>query len=250
MSDALSRYHRAFIQALYGEAPPELAHLQQQPGFAVYRNSVLKGCIDALQANFPSLVSLTGAVFFREMARQYALVEPPRQGELIRYGEFFPAVIAAYPPAMDVLYLADIARLDWLWLEVFCAAPSAGLDTQTLVEMPPEKLGECSLILRDSARWHWHASLPIFTLWHFNRYHTATPENILWRGEGVLLVMNQQRIEASEISHGAAIFLAACRDGVSLNEASERALQAEPTLDIGPLFTHLLQQGVFAGISY
>lgn len=250
MSDALSRYHRAFIQALYGEHSAELAHLEQQPGFAVYRNSVLKGCIDALQANFPSIVSLTGEDFFREMARQYAWVEPPRQGELIRYGEFFPAFIATYPPALEVHYLADIARIDGLWLEVFCAANSPPLDAQTLAKMPADKLSKCALTLRDSVRWHWHSNLPVFSLWHFNRYQTALPENIAWRGEGVLLVMNQQRIEASQITHGAATFLAACRDGVNLSEASDLAIRAEPTVDIGQLFTRLLQHGVFADIAH
>ncbi|MGO2459544.1 MAG: HvfC/BufC family peptide modification chaperone [Ewingella sp.] len=130
MNDELARYHQAFIRALYDENSAELAHLQQQPGFSVYRNSVLKGCIDALQANFPSVASLTGEHFFREMARQYALVEPPREGMLIRYGEFFPAFIATYRPAAELGYLADVARLDWLWLEVFCDKKTAALEVR------------------------------------------------------------------------------------------------------------------------
>jgi hypothetical protein len=32
----------------------------RQPGFAVYRNTVLKGCIDALQANYPTVHALVG----------------------------------------------------------------------------------------------------------------------------------------------------------------------------------------------
>ncbi|MCI1679570.1 MAG: DNA-binding domain-containing protein [Ewingella americana] len=250
MSSELARYHQAFIRALYDESSSELAHLQQQPGFMVYRNSVLKGCIDALQANFPSVASLTGEDFFREMARQYALVEPPSEGMLIRYGEFFPAFIATYLPAAELDYLADVARLDWLWLEVFCAESAACLAVQALAELPSERVGEQVLALRDAVRWHWHPSLPVFTLWHFNRYHTAPPENIQWQGEGALLVMRQQCIEAEPISRGGAAFLAACRDGASLNAASERALRAEPTFDIGPFFTRLLHLGVFAATAH
>lgn len=250
MNDELARYHQAFIRALYDENSGEMAHLQQQPGFSVYRNSVLKGCIDALQANFPSVASLTGEHFFREMARQYALVEPPREGMLIRYGEFFPAFIATYRPAAELGYLADVARLDWLWLEVFCAKKTAALEVQALAGLSPEWIGERVLTLRSGVRWHWHPSLPVFTLWHFNRYQTAAPENIQWRGEGALLVMRQQSIEAEPISRGGAAFLTACRDGASLNAASERALLTEPALDIGPFFTRLLHLGVFAAMAH
>lgn len=250
MNDVMSRYHRDFIRALYDESSTELAHLQHQPGFAVYRNSVLKGCIDALQANFPSVSGLTGEAFFREMARQYALVEPPREGALIRYGEFFPAFIATYLPAAEVTYLADVARLDWLWLEVFCAENSPTLEIKTLADLAPERVAEQRLTLRHGVRWHWHLSLPIFTLWHFNRYQTAPPENIQWQGEGVLLVMHQQNIVAEPISRGGAVFLAACRDGANLTSASEQALVTEPTLDIGAFFTRLLHLGVFAAMAY
>lgn len=116
--------------------------------------------------------------------------------------------------------------------------------------LSPEWVGERVLTLRSAVRWHWHPSLPVFTLWHFNRFQTAPPENIQWRGEGALLVMRQQSIEAEPISRGGAAFLTACRDGASLNAASERALLTEPALDIGPFFTRLLHLGVFAAIAH
>jgi len=62
--------------------------------------------------------------------------------------------------------------------------------------------------------------------------------------------MRQQGIEAEPISRGGAAFLAACRDGANLNTASERALHAEPTFDIGPFFTRLLHLGVFAATAH
>ncbi|RYF70615.1 MAG: hypothetical protein EOO29_31515, partial [Comamonadaceae bacterium] len=36
-------------------APAWLAALVAQPGFAVYRNTVLSACIDTLQANYPTV---------------------------------------------------------------------------------------------------------------------------------------------------------------------------------------------------
>ncbi|WP_213713253.1 HvfC/BufC N-terminal domain-containing protein [Cedecea lapagei] len=246
MSTQLSRYHEAFIGLLYGEARPELSHFQTQPGLAVYRNSVIKACVDALKANFPSVSRLTGTDFFREMARSYALERPPYEGELVRYGDAFPAFISAYPPARELTYLSAVAELDKLWLEVFCAPASAPLDVHALANTTEDTLGTTSLRLRDSVRWYWHPTLPVFTLWAFNREQTAAPETIHWQGEGALLVRRQQRIFAEPLSQGGAVFLTACRLGTTLDQASEQALAAEPALALGPFFSNLLSSGVFA----
>ncbi|ATF93841.1 HvfC/BufC N-terminal domain-containing protein [Cedecea neteri] len=246
MSNSLSRFHEAFIGLLYGEARPELSHFQTQSGLAVYRNGVIKACVDALEANFPSVSRLTGSDFFREMARGYALERPPHGSELVRYGDAFPLFISAYPPARELPYLSAVAELDKLWLEVFCAPPSAPLDVHALTNTTADALSTTSLRLRDSVRWYWHPTLPVFTLWAFNREQAAAPETIHWQGEGTLLVRRQQRIFAEPLSQGGAVFLTACRQGATLDQASEQALVAEPTLALGPFFSNLLSSGVFA----
>ena len=59
----MADFQQRFARALMADSP-ELDELTRQPGFAVYRNTVLKGCMDALQAQFPSIVKLTGAAWF------------------------------------------------------------------------------------------------------------------------------------------------------------------------------------------
>ena len=63
----LSTFQDSFSAALLGQAAdaPWLSALESQPGFAVYRNTVLKGCIDALQANYPTVCQLVGDDWFR-----------------------------------------------------------------------------------------------------------------------------------------------------------------------------------------
>ena len=52
-----------------GAPPPAwLDALLAQPGFAVYRNTVAKGCIDALQANYPAVHALVGTDWLRAAA--------------------------------------------------------------------------------------------------------------------------------------------------------------------------------------
>ena len=66
-SGALGRFQDAFAHALFApetESAPEVRALAAQPAFAVYRNTVMKGCIDALQANYPAVARLVGELFY------------------------------------------------------------------------------------------------------------------------------------------------------------------------------------------
>src|SRR6266545_6393061 len=80
--------------------------------FAVYRNNVLAGLTSALAARFPVVQRLVGNEFFRDMARVYVTVEPPRSPLLMHYGETFAAFIDGFEPAAPIPYLGDIARLE------------------------------------------------------------------------------------------------------------------------------------------
>lgn len=81
MSTRLADFQDRFAQALFGaeeDADPEVASLARQPGFAVYRNTVIKGRIDALQANYPSVTRLVGEAWFRAAAAIYANMDRSR----------------------------------------------------------------------------------------------------------------------------------------------------------------------------
>ena len=87
MSTELSRFQDGVVQALlapHDAAPDHLRALTDQPGFAVYRNTVLKGCIDALQANFPAVVRLVGEEWFRAVAALHARAQPPGDTRRLR----------------------------------------------------------------------------------------------------------------------------------------------------------------------
>ncbi|MBU1803547.1 MAG: DNA-binding domain-containing protein, partial [Gammaproteobacteria bacterium] len=90
MSGSLAAFQDAFVAALTGapgSAAGEVAALVGQPGFAVYRNTLAKGCVDALRANFPAVERLVGEEWFAAAATLYARAMPPRSGPLLEYGE-------------------------------------------------------------------------------------------------------------------------------------------------------------------
>src|SRR5258708_16076849 len=80
--------------------------------FAVYRNNVVVGLGKALKSRFPVVEKIVGEEFFAAMALVFVKEQPPRSPQLATYGDVFPAFIAAFEPARELPYLADVARLE------------------------------------------------------------------------------------------------------------------------------------------
>jgi hypothetical protein len=93
MNPSLRQFQDAFVDALQGRPAPQLAVLTEQPAFAVYRNTVLAGCVDALRANFPSVEQLVGPAWMGDAAAAYARQSPPSDTRLIHYGATFAAFL-------------------------------------------------------------------------------------------------------------------------------------------------------------
>ena len=257
MKRSLSEFQDGFIEALWAgeplapnpsavEPPVDwLARLTTQPGFAVYRNTVMKGCVDALRANFPTVERLVGADWMSAAALVFAQRSPPVQPQLIGYGDGFADFLQRFEPVRDLPYLAEIARLDLLWLAVFSAVEQPRLELHTLSSMTSKQLAELRLRPNAAARWRWSA-MPAFTLWRCNREGIDLPDPLLWEGEGTLLCRRDNRVFWQPLSVGGCAFLDACADSRTLDETSALALEAQPTLDFNALLATLFAARVFA----
>jgi len=153
----LASFQDRFVRTLLD---PELP---APPAFAVYRNTVTKGCIDALQANYPAVARLVGDEWFRAAALRFVRAHPPRAPMLVEYGEGFCAFLESFAPAAELPYLPAVARLDRLWTECHLASD----------ESPP-------------LRWAWF-EVPAYTIWSRTRAGDTDLGDIEWRAEGALL---------------------------------------------------------------
>ncbi|MEQ1517029.1 MAG: DNA-binding domain-containing protein, partial [Usitatibacteraceae bacterium] len=79
--------------------------------YNVYRNNVTVSLINALAAAFPATQRITGADFFRAMARFHVRATPPTSPLLFEYGHGFPNFIERYEYAQPMPWLADVARI-------------------------------------------------------------------------------------------------------------------------------------------
>lgn len=255
MNSELSRFQDGFVQALlapHDEAPAHLRALVDQPGFAVYRNTVLKGSIDALQANYPAVLRLVGEEWFRAVAALHARARPPGDTRLLLYGVDFPDFLRDFAPAADLPYLSGVARLDRFWTEAHVAADAVALAPAALAGLPLEQLGKLVLAPHPAARWAWFEDQPIYTLWQRNRGSGAegvdsgeSGEALVWNGEGALLTRPAGAVTWTALDAAGCAFLDACATGSPLAHAAGEALACEAGTDLAQLMARLLDAGAF-----
>jgi hypothetical protein len=239
-------FQDAFIQAL--QAPPDspwpeaLAHLCAQPGFAVYRNTVMKSCIDALEASYPSIARMVGTEWFRAAAALYARAHPATDPRLLHYGEHFAHFLANFEPAKAYPYLPCIAQLDAAWVEAHVAADAPALTSAELIAQAqsPERL---HLKPHPAARWLHHPEHPIDTLWQRARAHRDEDAALVWQGEATLITRPGHEVQWVSWSEAGCAFLTACAAGELFEQACAEALRVDPALDVGALVASLLEAG-------
>jgi hypothetical protein len=252
----LGQFQDAFAAALAARtAAPIAAWLpdgEAEPaGLSVYRNTIAKGCVDALAANFPTVAGLVGDEWFRAAAALFAREHPPAGAALLAYGEAFPDWLERFPPALDLPYLPAMARLDRMWTTALFAPEAEPLAADAFA-LDPEALAAARPRLHPSLAFAWFdAGLP--GLWLAAREPEPGEMALVGDPQGVLIVRPHDTVRSRLLDAAGFAFLAAARDGASLGEAITAAAQAssegaDPTADLAPLFAALIADGVFSGL--
>jgi hypothetical protein len=246
---ALARFQDAFARALLSPAAAPaagIAALTAQPAFAVYRNTVMKGCVDALQANYPAVTRLVGEEWLRAAAAIYVREALPAEPTLLHYGSGFADFLARFAPAAELPYLPAVARLDRLWTEAHTAADADALDPDAIARLAPETLGGATLYPHPATRWAWFADAPIYTIWSRNRSPGTPDADMDWVPEGALLTRPRDGVEWRALDAAGCAFLDACAAGQPLAAAAQAALAALPDADLAQLMAGLLEAGAFS----
>ncbi|MDA8870118.1 DNA-binding domain-containing protein [Rhizobiaceae bacterium] len=115
--------------------------------FSVYRNNRASTLIEALSDNFPLCQAIVGERFFEAMAQVFAREHPPTSPILFHFGQDFAAFADAFEPAESVPYLADVARLEWAWLQAFHARDVTPTVAASMSRIEPEALEHAFLTL-------------------------------------------------------------------------------------------------------
>ena len=243
-------YAKAFAPALLDPgraAPPSVTGPHGKAAdkrYNVYRNNVTVSLINALAATFPATLRITGADFFRAMARFHIRATPPSSPLLFEYGSDFPDFIEAYEHARQMPWLADVARIERAWLDAYHAADAGPLAPETLASISPEQLVGTVFTPHPATRIV-RSHFPAVTIFAANRsddpigmIEGSEPEDALMTRPGMDVAIRR-------LPPGGAAFLTYLIGGEPLGSAAGAALVDSPEFDLSANIAGMLAAGTF-----
>ena len=105
----------------------------------------------ALASRFPAIERIVGEEFFAAMARAFVAACPPRSALLASYGEEFADFIAAFEPARDLVYLADVARIEAARTRAYHAADATPMSAAEFAALDVDAVAGLRVTLHPSA---------------------------------------------------------------------------------------------------
>ncbi|MEI3852584.1 MULTISPECIES: HvfC/BufC N-terminal domain-containing protein [Ensifer] len=217
--------------------------------FNVYRNNVTVSLIEALAATFPATERITGETFFRAMARFHVRETPPTSPLLFEYGRDFSDFIARYEYAQSMPWLADVARIERAWLDVYHAADAPTLTPDALAAVPPDRLGDAVFEGHPAVRIV-RSDFPAVTIFAVNRATGPVGRIETSAPESALITRPELEVTVRHLTPGADILLSRLLAGVPLAAAATEAASHCSTLDLAAVIATALAAGTFSAIHH
>lgn len=210
--------------------------------FAVYRNNVAVGLVEAMVRRFPAVCAIVGDEFFRAMAREFIRASPPRSPVLLNYGEAFPDFLERFGPAADLPYLADVARLEIARGQAHHAADASRVTAAALAALDPHRPG-VRVGIHPAVRLV-RSAYPVVTLWAMNAGEQTPAAIEEWGGEDAVVVRPAFQVLVHHLPPGGFAFLQALREGATLEAAMMAAFIASEQFDASAAVADLVALGI------
>jgi uncharacterized protein (UPF0276 family) len=221
------------------------AQLSITESIAIYRDSMIEALLLTLTDIYPVCQQLVGNDFFRGMALHYIKQPPYLSPDLSDYGLLFAEFIAQFPPAQQLSYLADIARLEWTWWTAW-HHPEIVLipaDWASLSTMPATQQSRVIFKL-PAIHYLLTSTYPIQQIWQMHQ-DNSLQNSIHFDGEiNYLLIWRDNfTVKVESLTCLEWKLLQALQQQQDLATLSEIITQENAATDIAQILPHFMQRG-------
>ena len=217
--------------------------------FSIYRGNTIANSAKAIEAAYPVIAKIVGAEFFSGLTTQFRSRFPSHEGDLNEYGESFAAFLDDFPPARDLPYLGDVARLEWQVHRAHYAADPAPFDPERLAALSPEQQLQLRVRLHPACR-ILHAAYPLARLWevHQDTFRGEFEVDFSRSPTHALVFRPRFKVEVARIGDAEAAFLAAALDGATLETALTEAQSRDVSFDLGSSLNGWVESSVIVDL--
>ena len=169
----------------YIDAPNDLNY---EEGLDIYYGSIFGQLAKTLANIYPVCCQLVGEEFFERMALIYIKNHPSVSPDLNTYGVDFADFIANFEPVQSLVYLPDVARLEWFYHLVFQGDDTEKLNIQALNEVSPDKWDNLIFKLPVNS-FLLESVYPIHRIWEVNQSDYQGEEEVSLEEGGIKIFL-------------------------------------------------------------
>ena len=224
--------------------------LEAEQRLNIYRNNTQLGLTEALRDGYPVINRLVGTEFFNYLAKHYIQRYPPKAGCLLSFGGQLADFIAVFQTVEGLPYLADTAKLEWLWHEAFYEADATGLSVAELAKVDPALYDRLGFTLHPTARLM-DSDYPILQIWQLNQSEDLADEliNLEDGGCSPLICRPGLEVEIIALQDAEYQFLNLLNAGLSLSKAVEVVTLKHTAFDLSGCLQRWFNYGLFVGLT-
>ncbi|TAJ81241.1 MAG: DUF2063 domain-containing protein [Gallionellaceae bacterium] len=253
LNDDLSGFARAIV---HGETPAaqikdSYPNYSADIAIEVYRNNYRGNLHDALAGAYPVIKQLVGDDFFRFMARKFVEQHPSHSANLHHYGAELADFVAGFAPAQELVYLPDVAALEWACHVAYFAADAGKLSLERLAQVPPEQYPYLILRAHPSCGIV-RSRYPVSAIWHAHQPGADSDFHIdLASGPAIALVSRiGDVVQVDDVSEAEADWIQRIQSGEMLGMATVATLGRHPDFDLQATLLKLATQNVLIAFTH
>ena len=250
-----SAFRDALLDGRDGDPPGAIGaeiladELSAASRLAVYRHHVLTTLTTVLNETYPVVTRLVGEGFFAYAADTFVRRHPPGWPCLFEYGAGFAAFLAAFPPCRELVYLPDVARLEWAMHAALHAEDTPAADREALRKVAPDALGGVTLRL-DPSLTLLSSPWPVDAIWRANQPGADANATLDLAAGGVRLEVRRlgDDVVWRTLPKPEHAFRAALASGRALDDAADAALALAADFDLTRALATLFDEGLVVGV--
>lgn len=218
----------------------------------IYQSSALANITQALSITYPVIEKLVGEEFFRATCRQYIYVAWPESGNMDDYGADFPEFLAAFEHAKHLVYLKDVARLEWAFHQSSLDNDANITDWSTLAQVTD--ILKLKFVLAPSFRLV-NSRFPVDQIWQLNQVNTSPELDLTVNHDDdkestdTFLVLNRQGLKTviTPLTYDEFTLLQAFENGENFEQAIILATAKQADISMDNCLKKLIELGIVCG---
>lgn len=211
----------------------------------IYRNNVFGNFESVLSSTFEVVKKIVGEKYFQQLITEYIKNYPSKSGNLDLYGESFAKLIKKQLSQHRLLYLEDVAKIEFLYHKSYFAKNAKkSFDLEKFKKLKPQDYQNLTFKLHPSC-YLISSNFPIYEIWQNNLNNSKKQIKVIEKEQFLLIDRSLNQSKISKISQAEYLFLKLINKKKKLYETYEEICRiTNQEIDIGSFLNKFISSAI------